>query len=129
MQSSSSEVWLLLLVSDSEPSSTFASATLLQGVKWRVTPRALGRAPFLCMPFLFSCSGSGQLEWESFHFHLLSLLILGKFSKDVRAHLFGFSLELSQLILRQRQEVVIVFWVLLPAHGLQQPGKAQLFSA
>lgn len=40
------------------------------------------------------------------------------------AHLFGFSLELSQLILRQRQEVVIVFWVLLPAHGLQQPRKA-----
>lgn len=56
MQSSSSEVWLLLLVSDSEPSSTFASATLLQGVKWRVTPRALGRAPFLCTPFLLSCT-------------------------------------------------------------------------
>lgn len=37
------------------------------------------------------------------------------------AHLFSFSLELSQFILGQRQEVVIVFWVLLPAHGLQQP--------
>lgn len=57
MQSSSSEVWLLLLlllVSDSEPSSTCASATLLQGVKWRVTPRARGRTPFLCMPFFLS---------------------------------------------------------------------------
>lgn len=62
MQSSSSEVWLLLLVSDSEPSSTLASATLLQGVKWRVTPRALGRAPFLCTPFLFSCAHGGRVR-------------------------------------------------------------------
>lgn len=43
---------------------------------------------------------------------------------SLSAHLFSFSLELPQLILRQRQEVVIVFWVLLPAHGLQQPIKA-----
>lgn len=35
--------------------------------------------------------------------------------------LFCFRLELSKLILRQRQEVVIVFWMLLPAHSLQQP--------
>lgn len=50
--SSSSEVWLLLLVSDSEPSSSsrWASATHLQGVKWRVTPRA----PRWRTPFLFS---------------------------------------------------------------------------
>lgn len=34
-------------------------------------------------------------------------------------HLFGFSLELSQLVLRQRQEVVVIFWVLLPAHWFQ----------
>lgn len=40
-------------------------------------------------------------------------------------HLFCFCLELSQLVLCQRKEVIVVFWVLLPAHGLQQPGDAQ----
>lgn len=43
-------------------------------------------------------------------------------------HLLSFRLELSQLVLCEGQEVVIVFWVLLPAHGLQQP-TAQLVSA
>lgn len=43
-------------------------------------------------------------------------------------HLLSFSLELPQLVFCQRQEVVVVFWILLPPHGLQQPGEAQVES-
>lgn len=38
---------------------------------------------------------------------------------EASPHLLGFSLELPQLVFGQRQEVVVVFWILLPPHGLQ----------
>lgn len=51
----------------------------------------------------------------------MEILFYGTPLKALHAYLFSFSLELSQLILCKRQEIVIIFWVLLPAHGLQQP--------